>query len=79
MRSESIGALRTYNSKVREHRVHVAPHLMRDRCLKPGFFSRGLREPWPNCCDVEQAKVLAQNAAAEAKSLDDEIVEEIVR
>ncbi len=69
----------TYDCKVREERVYISPHLMRNRCLKPCFLSRSLSETWPDECNVQNPEILEYDAAAEAECLDNEIVEEIVR
>lgn len=69
----------TNGCKVCKQRVDISPHLMGNGRLKPGFFSRSLGEPGPDHGDVKQTQVLKQNASAKAQSLDDEVVEEIIR
>ena len=56
----------TNGCKISRQRINVAPHLMRDGHLEPGFFARSLREPRPDRSDVQYAQVLKQNAPAEA-------------
>ena len=51
---------------------------MWDGRLKPRFFPRSLREPRPDCCDVQDAQVLEQDTPAEAQGLKNEVVEKVV-
>ena len=52
---------------------------MWDGRLEPRFLPRCLREPRPNCCDVQEAQILKQNTPAKAQGLNDKVIEKIIR
>ena len=46
--------------------------------LQPRLFSGCLREPRPNCGNVQETKVLEEDAPTEAKTLNNEVVKKVV-
>lgn len=46
--------------------------------MKPCFLARSLGEPRPDKCNEKDPQVLEKETPAEAKGLNDEVVEEVV-